>query len=137
MEVTEFEPNEEQLRLARAMAGFGLPHEDIAVLLDIDTTTLREKFGRAMERGAAEGTAKVAQSLFQMATTEKSVAAAIFWMKARAGWSEKHEVRVSAGSIGSLSDEELTRRLEELCRSWDASQADPVRRLIDAEVQDC
>ena len=137
MEVTEFEPNEEQLRLARAMAGFGLPHEDIAVLLDIDTTTLREKFGRAMERGAAEGTAKVAQSLFQMATAEKSVAAAIFWMKARAGWSEKHEVHVSADSVRLLSDEELNRRIEELLSFRPGRQADEMRPLIDAEVQDC
>ncbi|MEO3475934.1 hypothetical protein AAFN86_29080, partial [Roseomonas sp. CAU 1739] len=39
-----------------------------------------------------EANAKVAQSLFQMATQGKNVAAAIFWMKARAGWREKQEV---------------------------------------------
>jgi hypothetical protein len=38
---------------------------------------------------------KVAQSLFQMATQGKNVAAAIFWMKARAGWREKQEVQHS------------------------------------------
>ena len=43
-----------------------------------------------------EANAKVAQSLFQMATQGKNVAAAIFWMKARAGWREKIEVRPDA-----------------------------------------
>ena len=38
----------------------------------------------------------MAQSLFQMATQGKNVAAAIFWMKARAGWREKHEIAHTA-----------------------------------------
>ena len=46
-------------------------------------------------RGTTEANVKVAQSLFQMATQGKNVAAAIFWMKARAGWREKHDVEVS------------------------------------------
>ena len=42
-----------------------------------------------LDRGALEANAKVAQSLFQMATQGQNVAAAIFWMKVRGGWSEK------------------------------------------------
>ena len=34
----------------------------------------------------------MAQSLFRGATEGNNVAAAIFWMKARAGWSEKQRV---------------------------------------------
>ena len=83
------ESTEDHRRLARAMAGFGLPHADIAVLLDISVATLLQYFQDDLDRGVAEGNAKVAQSLFHMATVEKSVAAAIFWLKARAGWSEK------------------------------------------------
>jgi hypothetical protein len=89
-------PTEEQRRLVRAMAGFGLPDADIAVLIDCDVPVLRERFRRELDRGAAEGTAKVAQALFQMATVEKNVSAAIFWMKARAGWGDK--VTVSSDS---------------------------------------
>jgi len=37
---------------------------------------------------------KVAQSPFEMATTGKTVAAAILWMKARRGWRGKHKVAV-------------------------------------------
>ena len=80
---------EEQRRLVKAMAGYGVPHEGIAVMLDIDPKTLRRHYRRELDRGSVEATAKVAQSLFQMATVDKNVAAAIFWMKARAGWREK------------------------------------------------
>jgi hypothetical protein len=37
----------------------------------------------------------VAQSLFNMATQGNNVAAAIFWMKARAGWREKHDLELT------------------------------------------
>ena len=40
----------------------------------------------------------MAQSLFQMATQGKNVAAAIFWMKARAGWREKQQVGHTGGA---------------------------------------
>ena len=102
-----FEPTEEQRRTVRAMAGFGVPHEGIATLLDIDPKTLRRHFRRELDRGAVEATAKVAQSLFQLATVDKNVAAAIFWMKARAGWREKHEVTVSAKPVREMTDAEL------------------------------
>jgi hypothetical protein len=49
----------------------------------------------------------VAQSLFHMATQGKNVAAAIFWMKARAGWREKIEIRPESAPIESLTDAEL------------------------------
>ena len=85
-----FEPTEEQRKTVRAMSGFGIPQDDIATLLEIDAKTLRKHFRRELDRGMVEATAKVAQSLFLMATQGKNVAAAIFWMKARAGWREKH-----------------------------------------------
>ncbi len=108
-----FEPTEEQRRTVRAMAGFGIPHEGIATLLDIDPKTLRKYFRRELDRGSVEATAKVAQSLFQMATVDKNVAAAIFWMKARAGWREKHEVTVSTRPLEHWSDAELLQILEQ------------------------
>ena len=90
-----FEPTEEQRRVARAMAGFGLPHADIAVLLDVDGETLREHFMRELKLGEAEGAAKVAQTLFMLATRDKNVSACIFWAKSRMGWSEKTGVEIT------------------------------------------
>jgi len=77
------------------MSGFSAPQPDIAVHLGIDPKTLRKHFREELDRGSIEATTKVAQSLFQMATSGNNVAAAIFWMKARAGWREKHDLQHS------------------------------------------
>src|SRR3954454_24564648 len=95
------EPSDEDRRLVRAMAGFGVPQTDIATHLGIAPKTLRKHFRDELDRGTVEANVKVAQSLFQMATTGKNVAAAIFWMKARAGWREKHEIAISERPLTS------------------------------------
>ena len=59
------EPTDEQRRLVRALAGFGVPQDDIAKHLDVDPKTLRKHFRSDIDRGALEANAKVAQSLFQ------------------------------------------------------------------------
>ncbi len=119
-----FQPTEEQRRTVSAMSGFGVPHDDIATLLDIDPKTLRKHFRIELDRGSIEATAKVGQSLFRMATEGNNVAAAIFWMKARAGWREKHEVILSAKPTIEMSDDEL---LQEIARARTA------RLTIDGE----
>ena len=112
----QFRPTDDQRRTVRAMAGFGVPHEGIAILLEIDPKTLRKYFQSDLDRGSVEATAKVAQSLFHMATVDKNVAAAIFWMKARAGWREKQVVTIEERSVEDMSDEELMR----LCNKYEA-----------------
>jgi hypothetical protein len=121
-----FEPTEEQRRMVKGMAGFGVPQTDIATLLEVDAKTLRKHFRRELDRGSIEATAKVGQSLFRMATEGGSVAAAIFWMKARAGWREKHELVLSAQSPERMSDDEL---MEEIARA----RADRARVTIDGQ----
>ena len=116
-----FEATEEQRRTVRAMSGYGVPHDDIATMLRIDPKTLRKHFRDELDRGSIEATAKVGQSLFRMATEGNSVAAAIFWMKARAGWREKHDLTVRAERPAEqLSDQEL----EQLIRKGLADYAD-------------
>ena len=85
-----FEPSDEQRRMVKVMSGFGIPQTDIASQVGIDTKTLRKHFREELDWGMTEANMRVAQSLFSMATTGGSVAAAIFWMKAHAGWREKH-----------------------------------------------
>ncbi len=118
-----FEPSTEQRRLARAMAGLGLPQEQIALLLEVDPKTLRKHFRDDLDRGMAEANVKIAQSLFNMATTGGSVAAAIFWMKARAGWREKHEITVSANPLDRISDDELEQMIRALRHSIAEAEA--------------
>ncbi|MBP0495708.1 hypothetical protein [Roseomonas indoligenes] len=110
-----FEATDDQRRTVRAMSGFGVPHDDIATLLRIDPKTLRKHFRWELDSGSIEATAKVGQSLYRMATEGGSVAAAIFWMKARAGWREKHEVTVQAEMADSDgARQRVARRIEAL-----------------------
>jgi hypothetical protein len=83
-----FEPTDEERRTVRALSGYGVPQEGIAIHIGIDAKTLRKHFRDELDRGSVEATAKVAQTLFHLATVEKNVACVIFWMKARAGWRE-------------------------------------------------
>ena len=76
--------------MVRAMAGYGVPHDDIALVVRCSPPTLRKHFRAELDVAAIEANARVAQTLFQQATTPGNIAATIFWLKARAGWREKH-----------------------------------------------
>ena len=84
--------------------------------------TLRALFAADLARGSAEGTAKVAQSLFTAATTERNVTAMIFWMKAKAGWRERVDATHQfLGSDGMPVD---TRRpIESFLLEWASDRA--------------
>jgi len=118
-----FEPTSEQRRLARGISGLGLPQEQIALLLEVDPKTLRKYFRDDLDRGMAEANVKIAQSLFNMATTGGSVAAAIFWLKARAGWREKHDVTEKADSLEHYTDAELQQMIEAISESLAEAEA--------------
>lgn len=85
-----FDPSDDHCRTVRALSAVGVPQEAIANHLDIDAKTLRKHFRRELDSGMLEANVKVAQTLFSMATVDRNVAAAIFWMKARGGWREKN-----------------------------------------------
>jgi hypothetical protein len=57
--------------------------------------TLRKWFRDELDTATIEANARVAQTLYQQATTPGNIAATIFWLKARAGWREKHSVEVT------------------------------------------
>ena len=72
------------------MAGYGIPHDDIATVIGVSPHTLRKHYAKELDTGQIIATSKVAQNLFRIATGEgrEAVTAAIFWLKTRAGWSE-------------------------------------------------
>lgn len=86
---------EDQRRVARAMAGLGVSRRHIALALKVEEAVLSAQLGEELELAEVEANSKVARALFGMATQQKNVAAAIFWMKARGGWREKHEVEAT------------------------------------------
>ena len=94
-----FTPTDEQRGMVKAFAAYGVQQDEIAKYLEIDPKTLRKHFRRELDTGGIEATFKVAQSLYK-AATGGNVGAAIFWMKARGGWREKHVVE-HTGEEGS------------------------------------
>lgn len=86
-----FQPTEEQRRTVKSMAGFGIPQADIAAVIGINPETLRKHFRHELDVAMAEANARVAGSLFRLATEGENVTAAIFWLKCRAGWKEPRD----------------------------------------------
>ncbi|MCW5713439.1 MAG: hypothetical protein KIT43_02830 [Bauldia sp.] len=84
-------------RQVEAMAGYGVPEVDIGGIIGIDPKTLRKHYRAELDYGHTKANIKVAENLYRKATGEgrESVTAAIFWLKARAGWREKqiHEIQ--------------------------------------------
>ena len=99
-----FAPTDDQRRTVRALSGYGVPHDDIALIVKCSPPTLRKWFRQELDLGSAEATAKVAQTLFQQATSGTNTAAMIFWLKARAGWREKQMMEVTGkdGAVPSM-----------------------------------
>jgi hypothetical protein len=85
-----FSPTREQRNLVKSLAAYGASQDSIAALVGLRSPkTLRRHFRGELDRGAVEANSQVAQSLFKMATSGNSPAAAMFWLKCRAGWREQ------------------------------------------------
>jgi len=119
-------------RQVEAMAGYGLPAKDIAIVLDIDARVLERDYRKELQAGAIKANAKVAESLFRRATGEgrEGVAAAIFWLKTRAGWRETtvHEVR----PYRHMSVAEIDTRIGELMTRIECAEPGWTARLTNA-----
>ena len=90
----EFEPTAEHRRQVETLAGLGIPHDDIALLIinqntggHIAKATLQKYFQTELDAGHVKANSAIAQSLYKQAT-EGNVTAGIWWTKARMGWKE-------------------------------------------------
>lgn len=96
-----FEPTDAERKQVEAMSGYGLPIEQIAVLVrgGIDTDTLRKHFATELTAGKAKANSGVGRTLFQKAMGGDT-AAMIWWSKTQMRWAEtqKHEVTGADGA---------------------------------------
>ena len=108
----EYQPTEKDRSTVQTMAAYGIPQPDIAAVVGCDSKTLRKHFRQELDTAATQANARVAASLFKKATGDgsSSVAAAIFWLKARADWREKQEVDHKS-SDGSMTPKPTTIRI--------------------------
>lgn len=84
-----FVPTAEERKKVEELAGYGLPHEHIAVLIrdGIAIPTLRDKFEKELVAGKARANHAVGQVLWNKAMNGDT-AAAIWWSKAQMHWRE-------------------------------------------------
>ena len=85
----EYQPTEKDRSTVQTMTAYGIPQGEIAVVLGIAPQTLRKHFRFELDTAASQANARVAAALYKKATGDGpgAIAAAIFWLRARAGWS--------------------------------------------------
>ena len=96
-----FEPTDHERKQVEAMSGYGLPIEQIAILVrgGIDTDTLRKHFATELVAGKAKANSGVGRTLFQKAMGGDT-AAMIWWSKTQMKWKETqaHELTGADGA---------------------------------------
>jgi len=122
------EPTEKDRKQVSLMAGIGLKHDQIAKVIGVSDETLRKYYREELDTGEARMNAMVAQNLYSIATSKGtgSVAAAIFWMKTRAGWREKDRLELTGADGGAVRIESSVVDSREL----DADQRNALRNIL-------
>jgi hypothetical protein len=96
-----FEPTDAERKQVEALSGYGLPIEQIAVLVrdGIDTDTLRKHFAQELISGKAKANGQVGKTLFQKVMAGDTTAA-IWWSKTQMRWKEvqQHEITGADGA---------------------------------------
>ena len=83
-------PTEEDRRKVKMHSAVGTPHEEIAKMIGIRSAkTLRKHFRDELDLGKIEANAKVAATLFQMATSRLHPRSTEFWLIHQAGWGRR------------------------------------------------
>ena len=91
-----FVATDAERKQVEALAGVGLPHDQIAALLrdGVCVDVVRDNFARELKAGKAKASAKIGQTLFNRAIGGET-AALIWWTKSQMGWKEKRELDIS------------------------------------------
>ena len=97
MSIAPHAPTDATRAQVDALAGLvGLAHAEIADYLGIDIKVLRSSYEKELRTASIKANSVVAKSLFT-AAKEGNTQAQIFWLKTRAGWTEKTSVSIEAG----------------------------------------
>ena len=106
-------PTEAERKQVKAMSSYGIPQEAIASVLGTNAKTLCRVCKEELALALTKANTRVAGKLFSAAMGSDAVfdaagniiqparppntGAQIFWLKARAGWSERHELSGPGG----------------------------------------
>lgn len=99
-----FEPSETERKQVEALSGYGLPLEQIAVLVrkGISVDTLTKYFSEELVSGKAKANSQVGRTLFQKATSGDTTAM-IWWTKTQMRWSETQKVEHTGANGGAIA----------------------------------
>ena len=97
-------PTAETRRQVEMMAAFGNTEGQIARIVGVSEPTLRLHYRCELDNGHVRANNMVAMNHFKQATNDdpKSVQAAQFWLKTRAGWREPPSEQKHSGAIGTF-----------------------------------
>lgn len=87
-----FKPTKEQREKVESMAGYGLTAEQICNLVEVSRGTLFKYFGEELKQGEGKAHAQITHRAFDMARSGRFPAMTMFWLKCRAGWTEKIQI---------------------------------------------
>ena len=124
-------PTDKQRGQVSAFVSYGLQHNEIAKQIGIDGKTLRKHYREELDTGKLVASAKVAQTLFSIATVDRNVGACIFWLKAQAGWSERAVVEHSGPGGGPIEVDSRSCRFD-----FDRMSPKALTELLEAEVEE-
>ena len=128
-----FEPTETERKQVEALSGYGLPLDQIAVLVrkGISVDTLRAHFAEELISGKAKANSQVGRTLFQKATSGDTTAM-IWWSKTQMKWSETQKVEhsgvdgapiaVATVDLKGLNDTELAQMQALLTKAKGATE---------------
>ena len=125
-----FEPTEHERKQVEAMSGYGLPIEQIAILVrdGIDADTLRKHFASELISGKAKANSSVGRTLYQKAIGGDTTAM-IWWSKTQMRWREvqQHEITGKDGApiqVATIDVSKIsTEALAEIMAARDATDA--------------
>jgi hypothetical protein len=100
-----------------ALAAYGTPHKKIARVLRLDLDVLRTGFEEELTTGRTKANSGAAEALYRTAIAggREGVTAAIFWLKARAGWKETSVHELGGADGTPLTTELLVKFIQALC----------------------
>lgn len=110
------DPTDKSRAEVAALYSYGIPQQEIASFIGIDTKTLRKHYRKELDVAHVKAHAAVGRFLFQSATgaTLKEgashsdcVRAAMFWAKTRMGWRETQDLNHKSED-GSMSPKAST-----------------------------
>lgn len=114
-----FAPTAEQRQLVAHLAGFGVPQEDIRMLIlkkdgkPLSLPTLEKYFRQELDTGELKANAQVAGALYKKAIGGDTTAM-IFWLKTRARWRETNRLELTGANGGPMQAQAVPMDLSRL-----------------------